>query len=212
MNPEEAKQGINLSQVLLPIATFIIGSWLVPKMDWISNTVKIWIFAFGIALAIFALLWINTVQEWLRTWIPNQMYVVIAITLVSLVIWVLVGVILTMKDRSNEDKNQLRTTIESLMGGITQFAADREFSNPLPTENWGAPDEWFQKSSAYRKQSEYLYKTQYQNKLATLGAQLRQSGYLKDEELKSYNWAINVGYPRASDLLNLLATFDNKLK
>ena len=213
MNPDETKQGINLSQVLLPIATFIIGSWLVPKMDWISNIVKIWIFAFGIALAIFALLWTNTAQQWIITRIPNHVHVIIAIIVVSLIVWGLLGSILMIKDKSNEGKTQLRTTVKSLISEITQFAASRELSHPSPTEQWSSPDEWFQKSSMYGKQSEFLYKSQYQQRLITLGAELNKQGYLSDEELKSFNWnVVLAGYIVASDTLNVLAKIDIKLK
>ncbi len=90
MDSESAKQGITLSEILLPIATLVIGL-VVPKMEWLSDTVRTWLFAGAIGLAIFAILISNIVKGWLNAWISSNTVFIIGIIL-SLVVIVILGI------------------------------------------------------------------------------------------------------------------------
>jgi len=207
-------QGISLSSILLPIAAFLIGSFLVPKMEWIPNIVKIWIFALGIGLAVFALLATSVAQNWLSGFMHSRTYTILGVGVFSLIIFVGIGCFLTVQDSKYEGREQLRKTTESLVGEITQFVADRTLSQPMPTAEWDSPDEWFQKSREYHAISENLFVTRYKQRILELGNDLFRAKVITQDEQDKLVWLVStgVGYISANKITNDLLQYCSRLK
>jgi len=205
-------QNITLNGILLAIASFIIGSWVVPKMEWIPNVARIWIFAFGIGLAVFAILINGSVQQQMSKCITNHATLIGGIWVTSIVIFIASGFTLQIIEKNFEAKGMLKATGNALVTEITQFVADRALSQPQATDQWVSSDVWFQKSRDYRNATDNQFTTRYRQRVVEFGYSLQDVGVITEDELKHLLWVSQPEYPTIQWVLDTLVDFNSRLK
>lgn len=220
MDEETTKQGIEWSSYLIPIATCILGSGMVPKMEWISNIIKIWIFAFGAGLLIFSILITNTAQKWLNNKLAiSRTWVISGIVIISLLIFIILGIILTINNKKHENVDELRATTNNLITEIIHFIAQSSSSSiPMPTLR-GSKDSvekilhehWQQQVNA-SKLKDSMFTNNFHKKIVDVAYKFRQMDIISDDELKHILWVSQAEHPTIEWTLDALEKYNARLK
>jgi hypothetical protein len=215
MDGNTTTEGIQWGAILIPVATFILGSFLVPRMEWISNTLKIWVYTFGAGLLLFGILIQPTIRQWLNDRIPiNPTWILVCIIVTSLGVWVLLGSIVVVVDKRHEGIDQLKQQTDGLISEISQFVADRALSQPsMPTGNdRAAIDDWFQKSAQYSATTENLFVSRFQQKIMDIGYMYKNQGLFTDEEWRLFRSVNQPQSPVIDWVLTDLKNYRTKLR
>ena len=204
-------QGLTVNGVLFAIATFIIGSWVAPKMEWISNTVRVWIFAFGVGLAIYALLNITS-QNWLNKWIPNNTAMMTVIVAVSLLAFAGTGVFIGKAERKHEGIDNLKVELDSLIVDIGYFVADSQLNKPeMPTTtNEQDVERWMEANREHTALLNIRFVDRFHQRLVDIGYKLHP--YISDDDWKHYSWIIQPDHPVFPWIIDALMNYRSQLE
>lgn len=190
----------------MPLSTFILGTW-VPKMEWVSETARIWIWATGcgmfLASIVGAVLLANHVTV-KRLAIIAGIFIVMSI---------LAGLIISAQQKHYANVTELRTASQVLQSDITVFVANRALGEPRATDSaFSSPDIWFQKSSDYRAMTDNLFTIQFRQRLSSVVYALRQADIISDEEVRTINFWDSTSYPQIDRILPMLEEFNSRFK
>lgn len=214
----DSSQMITFSQYLLPVATFIIGSWLVPKMDWMSTKLKTWLFAFGIGLFAFWLL-SNFTQKFLMDLTrQNNIAVIIIIICLSIIIFVISGIFINKQNINYEIIKHLKTEGYQLLCEINHFCASRKASEPIFPVVHSSRDmrqqmeQFNTDEDIYRHQTASQFTSTYRQRIADWGNKLYQRNIITQREFKKLGWSNRPDDPVIHWIVGDIDNFLSKLK
>jgi|GEM_PF-6288018 len=205
-------EGIKWRSYIMPFVAFVAGSFLMPKMEWIPNTFRIWIFALALGLLVVRLLLSALPQRIIRENLQfSPFWTNITIAFIGLMFSVGSGLTITHFDWQHENTVELDNTAKDLLGEITVFVADRAILHPRPTAQWKSTDEWYQKSVEYSMETDNLFTHRFSQRISDLAFKLRRANIITQAELESLNWSNNPRFPNIDFLFGFLRDYCSRI-